>query len=998
MFLGYGGLKLDYDHDLFLEMYNAPHFIEELSCSPGKIFLNLNPKDQIEAMAFLEEIKNKYSKKCDSETDIIDVLENFAQSLCRFVLEYDDFKESIDLQKYEYHEKLEFVDFCYSFYFLKIIDAASNFYITNCATNDSDNNSQGSPYEYLSSFYNNSKWDLKKLVSNHIMFEDIDDANEILASRLLEYVGKFNKHFQKILKGFKFYSLIDFLRENNLLLNFIVGLYAVDLNEVIFKDLESFKKCYHLFVHGHDDPFSKMSSISGEYLGRPILPSLLFSNIDLKNKNQISIYDPACMEGILLLDCKNYIKEINPNCEVNLYGCCTNSRYYALCLSKMLFDYQNLNNFSLVEEEHFQSSLKVVKDNTFDFMISNFENQDLCFKSFYTDPEIPDIFEKFNEKLLLVSSFKNLSIEPDVNNFLEEDFVESIIHLPISLDSGIDCILILNKHKDNKRKNKLLLIDEFDKNNIYESHEIPEKVIRNILNYYPKFKNYKNGKIFSISQIKNNLNFFNRIFFKFQGLMYDKNRESIKTDAPIYNFFNLIDIKRLKEDSFDLFIPYDIVSDKIAYYDAPEGIDMGYEITLKPIILKEYLYYYLNSNKGRDDLSYLTLGFRDMSAIYYLPIPVPSIDEQKNIVDAARKMEGFFNAMGIWSNNYSNNILNYKSTLKSYEDFSCTIEFSDNGSIEMCSHWKIVYQGLILPLAAAYLKATKGSNNDDTRKKNYLVLFEFIASFNVIILVSAIKNSAENTDDYDKILKELWALRVIGKDKFGNIIYDNKSWHRMSFGSWTALYGNLYRIFKNYNFTTVMDKEFFETLASNKYKKLFNKLRHKERNADAHGGFENDIDVTIKVQELQKYMDEDIFDILKLYSGLKLYYTTGKNEQVTPKQIEYEVISLNGPCNPPMPSKVKTTIKLNANSLYLYDSLNNDFLELDNDLIRFKQIPNSEQYGFYIYDSINAKENVALYKCYYDKEPWKIPLKTDDDTFLKVSDEFLNKVLRIKKL
>ena len=145
-------------------------------------------------------------------------------------------------------------------------------------------------------------------------------------------------------------------------------------------------------------------------------------------------------------------------------------------------------------------------------------------------------------------------------------------------------------------------------------------------------------------------------------------------------------------------------------------------------------------------------------------------------------------------------------------------------------------------------------------------------------------------------------------------------------------------------------------------------------------------------------MDEDIFDILKLYSGLKLYYTTGKNEQVTPKQIEYEVISLNGPCNPPMPSKVKTTIKLNANSLYLYDSLNNDFLELDNDLIRFKQIPNSEQYGFYIYDSINAKENVALYKCYYDKEPWKIPLKTDDDTFLKVSDEFLNKVLRIKKL
>ena len=121
-----------------------------------------------------------------------------------------------------------------------------------------------------------------------------------------------------------------------------------------------------------------------------------------------------------------------------------------------------------------------------------------------------------------------------------------------------------------------------------------------------------------------------------------------------------------------------------------------------------------------------------------------------------------------------------------------------------------------------------------------------------------------------RLSKILWRLRSF-KDKSGNIIYDYTTWHRMSFGSWTTLYGNLNKIFKNYNFSTVLDKEFFKTLSSKKYKKLFNKLRHKERNADAHGGFENDIDVTLKVQELQKYMDEDIFDILRTYSGLKLY-------------------------------------------------------------------------------------------------------------------------------
>ena len=213
-------------------------------------------------------------------------------------------------------------------------------------------------------------------------------------------------------------------------------------------------------------------------------------------------------------------------------------------------------------------------------------------------------------------------------------------------------------------------------------------------------------------------------------------------------------------------------------------------------------------------------------------------------------MEGFFNAIDIWENNYSNNILNYKNTLKSYEEFACTIEFSDKGSVNMCSHWKIVYQGLIWPLATAYLKATRGSNNEDTRKKNLLVLFEFLASFNVIILISAIKNSSENIEEYDKLIEELWSLRVIKKGKSGNNIYDSKTWHRMSFGSWTTLYGNLSKIFKKYEFSTVMNKEFFENLANKKYKKLFNKLKNKERNSDAHSGFEDDIDVSLKLHEM----------------------------------------------------------------------------------------------------------------------------------------------------
>ncbi len=998
---------MSYQKLLFAERYYEPHFIDEISCSPEKIFLNFNPKNSIEAMDFLEKIKNKYSKKYDGEINIDDVLKNFKESLDRFVAEYGPSNNLLNLQKYEYHEHLDLIYFYYSFAFLKIIDGASNFYIEKCISPPSDSNSQNdlnSKYEYLNPFYNDSKWNLEELVSTHIMSQDIGKTNEILADRLLEYVRKYNRHLQNILKGFKFFSLIDFLRENNLLLNFIVGLYAVDLNETIFKDTENFKKFCEVFgcgSHTHPAP-SLQSTISTKYLDMPILPSLLFSNIDLKNRHTISIYDPACTNGNLLIDCKFYVEKINPDCEVKLYGCCSDPRDYALCLSKMLFNYQDLDNFALVDQVHLQGSLKIVKENTFDFMISNFEYQKhVDLRNFLVVSVIPSIFDKFDEKLLIVSSFSNFNQGIEIDKFIEKDLVESIIHLPTLSEINNDGILILNRNKDKKRKNKVLLIDEFDKNNTYDPSNVPKKVIKNIFNYYPKFKNYKNGKIFSISQIKNILN-FNRVNFNFQGLMYDKNREIIKTDSPIYILFDLLDHERMNpfndDYDYDLIISDNMHSDKIAYYECFDGIEDGFDILLKPIILKEYLYYYLNSNKGKSDVSYLTLNFSDMGSIYFLPIPVPSIEEQKKIVDAARKMDGFFNAMDIWKNNYSNNILNYQNSLKSYEDFSCSIEFSDNGRIEMCSHWKIVYQGLILPLAAAYLKATMGSNNEDTRKKNYLVLFEFMASFNVIVLISAIKNSAENIENYDKILKELWTLKKIGKDKTGNPIYDYKSWHRMSFGGWTTLYGNLNRIFKNYNFTTPIDKKFFEGLASNKYKKLFNKLRHKERNADSHGGFEDDIDVTLKVQELQKYMDEDIFNILRIYSGLKLYYTTGENEQVTPKKIRYNVISLNGPCNPPMKSRIITSQKLNARSLHLYDPLNNEYMELNNDLIRFRKIPKSEQYGFYFYDGVNLKENVALYKCYYDKDPWKIPLKTEEDSFLKVSDEFLNHAIRIDKL
>ena len=67
--------------------------------------------------------------------------------------------------------------------------------------------------------------------------------------------------------------------------------------------------------------------------------------------------------------------------------------------------------------------------------------------------------------------------------------------------------------------------------------------------------------------------------------------------------------------------------------------------------------------------------------------------------------------------------------------------------------------------------------------------------------------------------------------------------------------------------------------------------------------------------------------------------------------------------------------------------------------MKFRIIPDKKQYGIYIYDKIDVGRNVAKYKAFHLKDEfWEIPLKTDEDTYFKVSDEFLKEVLRLDNM
>lgn len=489
----------------------------------------------------------------------------------------------------------------------------------------------------------------------------------------------------------------------------------------------------------------------------------------------------------------------------------------------------------------------------------------------------------------------------------------------------------------------------------------------------------------------------------FNQLTYDEKVFFNDIDYPISYLGNLVRLKKTKkiEENYDLFILPNVANsqyNKIIYY--PHEISSEKENKLRNMIgcelknnniLKEYLYCYLNSELGLKHVKYfkrtIIANSDDLSQV---PIPIPDIETQSKIVETYRLMDSFFNDIELWKNNYLNNILNYESALESYKEFSCSINFGDDGGVkDFCRNWRIVYQGLAWPLAYTYLKATKGSKDESTMKRNYLILFEFIAAFNVVILISAINDSDITDDELKEISNKLWEL------------YNNneKTWHMMHFGSWTTLYSRLTKIFKNeeYEFITPLNREFFNELSKKKYGKLFNKLRFKERNPEAHGGLEDNIDVETKLEDLQVYMDTDIFDILNLYSGLKLYYTTDKIQKTSPTKITYEVMSLNGPCDPPNWHNLTINEELEPYSLYLYDSLSNSYLKLDDNLIRFNQIEGSKQYGIYIFDSVDTNKNIAKYKCYHHKNEFiNITLNIEEDTYFKVSESFLKDVLRLK--
>lgn len=369
-------------------------------------------------------------------------------------------------------------------------------------------------------------------------------------------------------------------------------------------------------------------------------------------------------------------------------------------------------------------------------------------------------------------------------------------------------------------------------------------------------------------------------------------------------------------------------------------------------ILKEYLYEYLSSDNGLDEIKYFSKGnyYITPENIKQVKIPIPPLNVQKEIVKVARESREFFKTVELLKKEFSSNILDYKHMKSSLDEFKGDIELdNDSGEvIKMSRNWRHAYKGLIWPLAISYLSATRGGFESVEKKDNYLVLFEFIAAFNSIILLSGLPD-----DVYKKNFDNIWNARF-------NV------YKQMTFANWVYLSKNLAEVYKNNNFTSQLDEELFEKISSDK---ILDILEHAKdiRNEEAHGSHSNSFEAENVIDILEEYLD-DVFDILEIYSNYKLIYVTGDLD-TSKRSYNHRVILLNGPCAQPIYDNIIFDNVLFGDSLYLYNPKNNKKLLINDNLMKFKPVDdNKKRWALFIYHSCDKKEYNAFYKCFQSKE------------------------------
>src|SRR3989338_8046355 len=381
------------------------------------------------------------------------------------------------------------------------------------------------------SFFNKSKYDFQKLIA---------DPSDI-AAILRNYITGFSKNARDILEHFNFEDHIERLDKSNLLFLIIKRFAEVDLHPEVVPNIEM----GYIF----EELIRKFADLSNETAGEHFTPReviRLMVNILFLNDKEIltrkgivkTLYDPACGTGGMLSIAEEYLRELNPDADLRVFGQDLNPESYAICNSDMLIKGQNTGHIKF-GNSFTQDGLK---DEKFDYMLSNppfgvewkkieegivKEHETLGFSGRFGAglPRISDgsfLFlqhmiskvrpENGGARLGIIFNGSPLfaggagSGESEIRKWIiEHDMLEAIIALPDQLfyNTGISTyIWIVTNRKEKERRGKIQFINavgffnKMTRSLGNKRNEISDEHIAEVTKIYGAFKNGEFSKIF----------------------------------------------------------------------------------------------------------------------------------------------------------------------------------------------------------------------------------------------------------------------------------------------------------------------------------------------------------------------------------------------------------------------------------------------------------------------------------------------------------------------
>jgi type I restriction enzyme M protein len=202
-------------------------------------------------------------------------------------------------------------------------------------------------------------------------FESLLDDPDNIAANLRHFVNGFSDDAREIfVDRFKFLDQIDRLDKDNLLYMVVQRFAQADLHPDTVSNLEM----GYIF----EELIRRFSEQSNETAGEHFTPrevirlmvNLLFlEDSDALTKKGIirRLYDPACGTGGMMSVAEDYLRELNPEAKLVVYGQELNDESYGTCKSDMMIKGQEAKNI------HAGNSFTQdgVPNERFDYMLSN---------------------------------------------------------------------------------------------------------------------------------------------------------------------------------------------------------------------------------------------------------------------------------------------------------------------------------------------------------------------------------------------------------------------------------------------------------------------------------------------------------------------------------------------------------------------------------------------------------------------------------------------------